>query len=115
MKEQIFEKRLTEDGFGVRVVAKFDTSITNWLDAMNSSIDLSADCKVPGSDWREVLSKGVGLAYEEFWEIAGTGVGFKLSQIEQVGPRSGKVTLKLKHKIAGKKSTLKKDTFTFTF
>lgn len=52
---------------GVRIVAKFDTSITDWLDAMNSSLDISADCKVPGSDWREVVSKGVGLAYEDFW------------------------------------------------
>lgn len=115
MMEKIFEKKLTEDGFGVRIVAKFDTSIENWLEAMNSSLDISADCKVPGSDWREVVSRGVGLSYEDFWEIAGTGVGFKLSEIEQVGPRSGRATLKLKQKLAGKKSTLKKDSFTFTF
>lgn len=113
--EKIFDKQLTEDGFGVRVVAKFDTSITDWLDAINSSLDISVDCKVPGSGWQEVLSQGVGLAYEDFCEIAGTGVGFKISEISQTGPRTGKVKLKLKKKLGGKKSTLKEDTFSFTF
>lgn len=113
--EKIFEKSLTKDGFGVRLVAKFDTSITDWLAAMNSSLDISADCKVPGSSWQEVMSGGIGLAYEHFWEIAGTGVGFKISEISQTGPRTGRVKLKLKKKIGGDKSTLEEDTFSFTF
>lgn len=113
--EKIFDKQLTKDGFGVRLVAKFDTSIEDWLAAMSSSLHITADCKVPGSGWQEVLSKGVGLAYEDFWEIAGTGVGFKLSEVEQTGPRTGKLRLKLKQKVGGKKSTLKEDTFSFTF
>lgn len=112
--EKIFEKDLKEDGFGVRIVAKFDTSIKDWLSAINSSLHIDADCKVPGSDWREVASKGVGLSFEDFWEIAGTGVGFKLSEVEQVGPRTAKITLKLKSKFGGNKKTLKQDSFTFT-
>lgn len=112
--EKVFEKELKKDGFGVRIVAKFDTSTTDWLAAINSSLNIDADCKVPGSDWREVLSKGVGLAYEDFGEIAGTGVGFKLSEVAQVGPRTAKITLKLKSKFAGKKKTLKEDSFTFS-
>lgn len=113
--EKVFEKKLTEDGFGVRVVARFDTSIDDWLAAMNSSIDLEVECKVPGSNWTEVMSKGVGLSYEEFFEILGTGVGFKLGEIEQTGPRSGRVKLKLKAKIGGQKTTLKQDRFSFSF
>ena len=113
--EKVFEKKLTEDGFGVRVVARFDTSIDDWLTAMNSSIDLEVECKVPGSNWTEVMSKGVGLSYEEFFEILGTGVGFKLGEIAQTGPRSGRVMLKLKAKIGGQKTTLKQDRFSFTF
>lgn len=104
--QKIFEKKLTEDGFGIKVEARGDTSVSDWLDALNSSIDLTVEAKVPGDSWREVMSEGVGLAYEDFWTIAGTGVGFKVSQIEQTGDRSGRVRLKLKAKVAGKKTTL---------
>ncbi|MBK8265702.1 MAG: hypothetical protein IPK80_30785 [Nannocystis sp.] len=97
------------------MVARFDTSTADWLDAINSSIHITAECKVPGSDWIEVLAKHVGLAYEHFEQVAGTGVGFKLSRIEQVGPRSGRLKLKLKAKVAGDKKTLKEERFTFNF
>jgi hypothetical protein len=113
--EKVFDERLTKDGFGVRVVARFNTATADWLEAMNSSIHITAECKVPGSDWIEVVAKSVGLAYEHFEQVAGTGVGFKLSRIEQVGPRSGRVKLKLKTKVAGDKTTLKEDRFTFNF
>lgn len=104
--QKVFEAKITEDGFGIRVVAKGDTSVTDWVGTLNSSIDLTVDAKVPGDDWREVMSKGVGLAYEDFWQIAGTGVGFKVGEIEMTGERSGRCKLKLKIKAAGSKKTL---------
>lgn len=113
--EQLFKATLESDGFGVRVVAKGDTSVTDWLGAFNSSLDVTIDVKVPGTGWREVMSEGVGLAYEKFWEIAGTGVGCKISEIEQTGGKSGRVTLKLKSKVAGKKSTLEEEKVNFSF
>lgn len=104
--DKIFEETLTEDGFGVRIVARADASMTDWLSTLNSSIGLSVDAKVPGDSWREIFSDTVGLAYEDWASFAGYGVGFKVSEIEQTGDRSGRVRLKLKAKINGKKTTL---------